>query len=145
MSFQRIHCSSPKKSQTSSHSQSSDPSIFAPHTFSTPKVQREATPEELENQAFEEEKLEVQGLQLKEQRGTITSEESEKLTVLQAKTDSFLQKKRAAIAGQPNILEILANNSRSAQQTQPVQPVRPSFWCSNITRRIRLNRYSSIF
>ncbi len=134
MSYQRINRSNPKNSDPSSSS-----SIFAPRTFSAPKVQREATPEELENQAFEQDKLQVQGLQLKEQRGTITSEESEKLTVLQAKTDSFLQKKMAAIAGQPNILEILANKSRSIKQTQPVQPVRPQL----IINQINMATYTS--
>jgi Domain of unknown function (DUF4157) len=47
------------------------------------------TPQEIENEAFNQNKLEAFGLQLKEQHGTITPVEQGKLGVLQAKMDDF--------------------------------------------------------
>jgi hypothetical protein len=65
---------------------------FGSRPFPAPvqmKPQEQQTPEELENEAFNQNKFEAFGLQLKEKSGTITPVEQEQLGVLQAKMDDF--------------------------------------------------------
>jgi hypothetical protein len=53
------------------------------------KPKEQMTPDELENEAFNQNKFEAFGLQLKEKSGTITPVEQERLGVLQAKMDDY--------------------------------------------------------
>lgn len=65
---------------------------FSTRPFAAPvqmKQKEQQTPEELENEAFDQHKFEAFGLQLKEKSGTITPVEQERLGVLQAKMDDF--------------------------------------------------------
>jgi hypothetical protein len=65
---------------------------FGSRPFPAPvqmKPKEQQTPEELENEAFNQNKFEAFGLQLKEKSGTITPVEQEQLGVLQAKMDDF--------------------------------------------------------
>jgi hypothetical protein len=58
------------------------------------KPKEQQTPEELENEAFNQHKFEAFGLQLKEKSGTITPVEQERLGLLQAKADDFWTQRR---------------------------------------------------
>ncbi|HEY9642004.1 MAG TPA: DUF4157 domain-containing protein, partial [Coleofasciculaceae cyanobacterium] len=65
---------------------------MTPHSFAVQAQQaahQPPTPEEIENEAFNQNKVEAFGLQLKEKHGTITPGEQEKLGVLQAKMNDF--------------------------------------------------------
>lgn len=117
MSFHRIHKSTAKNTQTSQTT-----SQFASRPFSIEKTQRPPTQEEIENQAFEQNKFEASGLQLKETFGTITPVEQERLGALQAKMDSFWVQRMQKAKAQPNLLEILVQNP---QATAPVAPIQP--------------------
>jgi Domain of unknown function (DUF4157) len=114
MSFDRVHRSSPQSSQASS-----SPSQFAPRPCSTPTVQSPPTQEELENQAFQQDKFEATGLQIKQRSGTITPMDQEKLGVLQAKMDSFWAQRMERSNAQPNLLKILMHNTQGAPFTEP--------------------------
>lgn len=114
MSFQHVHRS---KSQTPQSSSST--SQFAPPPFSVQEPKRSPTQEEIENEAFQQNKFEAFGLQLKEQHGTITSIEQERLGVLQAKMDSFWAQRMERVKAQPNILAILIRNAQPAQTPEP--------------------------
>ena len=120
MSFKRIHKSKSQSPQTSSSA-----SRFAPHQFPIQKPKRPPTQEDIENKAFNQNKFEAFGLQLKEKYGTITPMEQEKLGVLQAKMDSFWVQRRERAKAQPNLLEIVIRNSQATQATEPVVTVQP--------------------
>jgi hypothetical protein len=120
MSFQRIHQSRSQNPQTSSST-----SQFAPRPFPVQEPKRPPTQEELENQAFQQNKFEATGLQLKEKCGTITPIEQERLGMLQAKMESFWAQRMERAKAQPSILEILIRNAQTAQTTQPAAPVQP--------------------
>jgi hypothetical protein len=101
----------------------------APQVASRPvsiqEHKRPPTQEELENQTFQQDQFEATGLQLKEQSGTITPIEQEKLGMLQAKMDSFWAQRRERTNAQPNLLEILIRNAESTSATEPVATVQP--------------------
>lgn len=92
-----------------------------PRPFSVQEPKRPPKQEEIENEAFQQNKFEAFGLQLKEKHGTITPIEQERLGVLQAKMDSFWAQRMEQGKAQPNLLEILIHNA----QTQPVPLVQP--------------------
>jgi hypothetical protein len=124
MSFERVHRSSSQISKTSWST-----SQFAPRPFPVQEPKRPPTQEELENQAFQQNKFEATGLQLKEKYGTITPVEQERLGMLQAKMDSFWAQRMERAKAQPNLLEILICNAQSTQVNEqanesaaPVQP-----------------------
>ncbi len=93
-------------------------SQFAPRPF-TIQAQQDShklpTQEEIENKAFNENKFESFGLQLKGEHGTITPVEQERLGVLQAKMDSFWSERSERAKAQPNLLEVLIRNSQTPQ------------------------------
>lgn len=120
MSFQRVHQSSSQNSQTSSIT-----SQFAPRPLPVQQPQRPPTQEKIENQAFKQDKFEALGLQLKEQYGTITPVEQERLGVLQAKMDSFWAQRLERAKAQPNLLEVLIRNDQATSATVPLAPVQP--------------------
>jgi hypothetical protein len=118
MSFQSVNQSRTQNSQNSfSRSQ------FSPRPFPVQKTQDSPTPQEIENQAFAQDKFEATGLQLKEKSGTITPVEQERLGLLQAKMDSFWVQRLEQAKAQPNLLEIL---SRNAQPTPTIQAPEPA-------------------
>ena len=87
MMYQRIHKSSSRNPRSQEKS-----SQLAPRPF-TVQAQRDSlfppTEEEIENEAFNQNKYEANGLQQKKESGTITPVEQERLSVLQAKRDDF--------------------------------------------------------
>ena len=121
MVYQRIHKSSswnPPSQEKSSQ--------FAPRPFAVQAQQdsrRTPTQEEIENKAFNQTKFEALGLQLKDQHGTITPVEREKLGELQAKMDDFWVQRKVRTKAQPNLLEILIRNSEATQTTESQAPV----------------------
>lgn len=100
-------------------------SQFAPQPFSVQPAQKPLTEEERENQAFEQDKFEATGLQLKEKFGTITPVEQERLGVLQAKMDSFWIQRKERTKAQPNLLEILTQNALATPTTELAAPIQP--------------------
>jgi|GEM_PF-3178213 len=96
MVYQRID----KSSSWNSSSQEKS-SQFAPRPFAVQAQQdshRSPTQEEIENEAFNQNKFEAFGLQRKEKHGTITPVEQERLGVLQAKMDDFWVQRRAKVS-----------------------------------------------
>jgi hypothetical protein len=83
------------------------------------------TQEKIENEAFEQDKFEARGLQLKEKYGTSAPAEQERLGVLQAKMDSFWVQRRERTKAQPNLLEILTRKGRATPATAPAAPIQP--------------------
>lgn len=118
MSFQRVH-----RSKSQSPQSSSSTSQFAPRPFPVQEPKRLPTQEDIENEAFQQNKFEAFGLQLKEKSGTITPVEQERLGVLQAKMDSFWSQRMERAKAQPNLLEILIRNSQTTQTTESQAPV----------------------
>jgi hypothetical protein len=120
MTFERVH-----RSRSQSPQSSSSTSQFAPRPFPVQEPKRPPTQEDIENDAFQQNKFEAFGLQLKEKHGTITPVEQEKLGMLQAKMDSFWVQRMERAKAQPNLLEILIRNAQTAQVTEPAAPVQP--------------------
>lgn len=87
MGYERTHSFQNKSSHTPLPTTRFSTRPFAAPVQMKPKEQQ--TPEELENEAFNQNKFEAFGLQLKEKSGTITPVEQERLVVLQAKMDDF--------------------------------------------------------
>jgi hypothetical protein len=121
MSFQRVHQSRSQNPQTQT---SSSTSQFAHRPFPVQEPKRTPTQEELENQAFQQNKFEATGLQLKEKYGTITHVEQERLGVLQAKVNDFWAQRleRASRFGHN-----LANVPVHAPGEQVSAPIQPQF------------------
>lgn len=87
MSFQRVYQSGLKKPQTPENT-----SQFAPRPFTVQKKKAPAMPstqKDIDNQAFEQDKFEATGLEIKHKHGVITPVEQERLEVLQAKMNDF--------------------------------------------------------
>jgi cell fate (sporulation/competence/biofilm development) regulator YmcA (YheA/YmcA/DUF963 family) len=120
MSYQRIHPSRTQNPQTSSN-----PSQFTPRPISIQHPNHPPTPEELENQAFQQDKFEATKLQLKQTYGTTTPVDQERLGTLQAKMDSFWSQRIERANAQPNLLEILNRNTQSTQTAKPAAPIQP--------------------
>jgi len=121
MLFQHSH-----QSRSQSPQSSSNTSQFSPRPFPVQGPKRPPTQEDLEEEAFDQNKFEAFGLQLKEKSGTITSVEQERLGVLQAKMNSFWAQRRERAKAQPNLLEILFPNTQSAQTTEPKTTTLPN-------------------
>ena len=120
MSFERVH-----QSRSQSPQSSWSASQFAPRPFPVPEPKHLPSQTKLENQAFQQNKFEATGLQLKEKYGTITPIEQERLGMLQAKMDSFWVQRMERAKAQPNFLEILIRNAKSAQTSEPAVSVQP--------------------
>ncbi|MEH2260179.1 hypothetical protein [Nostoc sp.] len=120
MVYQRIHKSSSRNFPSQEKS-----SQFAPRPFTVQAQQdsrRPSTQEEIENEAFNQNKFEAFGLQLKEKHNTITPIEQERLGVLQAKMDNFWAQRLEKSKTQPNLLEILIRNGQTTQVPKPTVP-----------------------
>jgi len=117
MTFERVH-----RSRSQSPQSSWSTSQFAPRPFPVQEPKRTPTQEDIENEAFQQNKFEAFGLQLKEKHCTITPVEQERLGVLQAKMDSFWAQRMERSKAQPNLLEILIRNAQSTQAAKPTVP-----------------------
>lgn len=111
--------------QKKNSSTSQQTNQFGSRPFAAPvqmKSQEQQTPEELESEAFGQNKFEAFGLQLKEKSGTITPVEQERLGVLQAKMDDFwAQKKERASRSGFDFSKVSVTPSESAApQLQPM-------------------------
>ena len=119
MTYKRVQ----KSSSWTPHSQKQT-SLFGSRPF--PKQTQESdspsTPQDLEDEAFEQHKFEATGLEVKEEYGTITPQEKEHLGVLRAKINDFWVQRREQTQGQPNLLEILTNN-RENPKPEPFLPI----------------------
>lgn len=71
-----------------------------------------ASEEQIENGAFNEDKLEAFGLRLKEKSGTITPVERARMGVLQAKMDDFWERRMERARLQPNLLQVPIRRAR---------------------------------
>ena len=119
---QRIHkfssCNPPCQARSS---------LFVPRPF-TVQAQQDShhppTPEEIENETFDQHKFEAFGLQTKQESGTITPVEQERLDVLQAKMNDFwAQRLERASQFDHNFANILVH----APERQGATPVQPQF------------------
>jgi hypothetical protein len=91
MVYPRIHKSSSRNLPIQEKSSS-----LAPHQSPVPVQQgahKPLTQEEIENEAFDQNKFEAFGLQLKEKSGKLTPVDQERLGVLQAKKNAFWSQK----------------------------------------------------
>jgi hypothetical protein len=120
MVYQRI----PKPSSWNPPSQAKS-SPLATHPFAVQVQQdshRPPTQEEIENEAFNQNKFEALGLQLKNERGAITAVEQERLSVLQTTIDDFrVQRRERGSAFDHNFANILVH-APGLQRSTPVQP-----------------------
>ncbi|MBD2539360.1 alpha/beta hydrolase [Coleofasciculus sp. FACHB-SPT36] len=99
MGFERTHSFQKQKSYIPQPTIQLRSRPFAAPIQMKPKEQQ--TPEELANQAFNQNKFEAFGLQLKEERGTITPVEQEQLGLLQVKMNDYWEQnqERASRSG----------------------------------------------
>jgi len=118
MSFQRVH-----QSKSQSPQASSSTSQFVPRPFSVQEPKRLPTQEDIENEAFQQNKFEAFGLQLKEKHGILTPVEQERLGVLQAKMDSFWAVRMKRVFAQPTLSEMLIRDAQTTQTTESQAPV----------------------
>ncbi|MFB2881324.1 DUF4157 domain-containing protein [Floridanema aerugineum] len=119
MLHQRTQKSSASHPQTQQQS-----SQFAPRPFAIqaqPETQKPATQEEIENEAFNQNKFEANGLQLKEKSGTIAPEEQERLGVLQAKMNDLLVQRQERTSRNGFNLIGIPIHSADAKGNAPIQ------------------------
>ncbi|HEY9667883.1 MAG TPA: DUF4157 domain-containing protein [Coleofasciculaceae cyanobacterium] len=79
------------------------------------------TPEQSENQAFQQDQLEATQLQIQAKHGTITPEGQERLGVLQAKMDSLLQGRVEKASRFGHTFANVAVNPAKGESVQPIQ------------------------
>ncbi|HEY9667552.1 MAG TPA: DUF4157 domain-containing protein, partial [Coleofasciculaceae cyanobacterium] len=118
--------------QKKNSSTSQQTNQFGSRPFATPvqmKPKEQQTPEELENEAFNQNKFEAFGLQLKENTGTITPVEQERLGVLQAKMDDFWAQRleKASRSGFDFSKVSVTPSESAAPQLQPMGGQRSPF------------------
>lgn len=92
--------------------------------FASPPIPTQAkapTPQDIEHQAFREQKHETLGLQLQAKYGTITPQGQERLTLLQAKMDTFRRDRLKSIP-ESSLLDI-PNLFAPRETPQPIQPM----------------------
>lgn len=120
MAYQRVQKFSPWNSQPQKKT-----SQFGPRPFPVQDQESDSppTPQDLEDAAFDQHKFEATGLEVKEEYGTITPQEKEKLGVLRAKMNDFWVQRMERTKGQPNLLEILMKNGRGIPTTEPPAPI----------------------
>lgn len=121
MVYQRVHKSSSWNLPNQDNS-----SQFAPRPFAAQAQQDSHRPpflEQVENEAFNQNKVEATGLRLKEEHGTMTSVEQQKLGVLQAKVNDFSEQRTARMKAQPNVLDILIRNAQITKTPTSQAPV----------------------
>ena len=120
MVYQRIHKSSswnPPSQEKSSQ--------FTPRPFAVQAQQDSHEPptqQEIENEAFNQNKFEAFGLQLKEKSGTITPIEQERLGVLQAKKNDFWAQRLERASRFGHNFANIPVHAPGQQVSAPIQP-----------------------
>ncbi|MGV0104050.1 hypothetical protein NSTCB13_02701 [Nostoc sp. DSM 114160] len=121
MKFQRLH-----KVILQSHQRPQEISNLTPQNFriqSKETSKKPLTQEQIDNQAFQIQKMEATKLEIQAKHGTITPERQERLGVLQAKMNDFWVQRKESSKGLPNLLDIpdlfTRRETRLAQQIQP--------------------------
>jgi hypothetical protein len=120
---QRTH-----KSNSSNPSRQEKSSPFFRHTAIVQAKQNSSTPltqEEIENDAFAQNKFEAVGLQIKQTKGTITPIEQERLGVLQAKMDDLLIQRQERASRFGHHLANISLHFPDRPVSTPVQPKLP--------------------
>jgi hypothetical protein len=87
------------------------------------KPKEQQTPEDLKNEAFKQNKLEAFGLQLKEESGTITPVEQERLGLLQAKMNDFWAQRQERASRSGFDISKVSFTPRERQATPHLQPM----------------------
>ncbi|MGB0563738.1 MAG: hypothetical protein ACPGVO_18360, partial [Spirulinaceae cyanobacterium] len=114
----------PKRS-TSGSALSKQKKPFTPSVQARWAASSSPSPAELEGQAFEQQKFEAFGLQLKQENGSINPVEQERLGVLQAKMDEFWARQRVQAQAQPDLLNIMLRRTQAAAQDNAPEPSAP--------------------
>jgi Domain of unknown function (DUF4157) len=120
---QRTH-----KSSSSNLSRQEKGSQFFRHTAIVQAKQNSSTPptqEEIENNAFAQNKFEAVGLQIKQTKGTITPIEQERLGVLQAKMDDLLVQRQERASRFGHHLANISLHSPDRPVSAPIEPKLP--------------------
>jgi hypothetical protein len=121
MGYERTHSFQKKDSRTP------EPTTqFRNRPFAAPvqmKQKEQQTPEELENEAFKQNKFEAFGLQLKEESGTITPVEQERLGLLQAKMNDFWAQRQERASRSGFDISKVSFTPREGQATPHLQPM----------------------
>ena len=121
MKFQRAHQSSAWSPKNSPRQQTSQ---FASQSFAIEPQQESGMPptqEQIENEAFDGQKFEATGLQLKQKDGSITPQEQERLGVLQAKMDGLLTQRVERASRFGHNFANIAVNSPDSSELAPIQ------------------------
>jgi hypothetical protein len=87
------------------------------------KPKEQQTPEDLKNEAFKQNKLEAFGLQLKEESGTITPVEQERLGLLQAKMNDFWAQRQERASRSGFDISKVSCTPREGQAAPQLQPM----------------------
>jgi len=113
MAYQRVQKFSPWNSQPQKKT-----SQFGSRPFPVQAQESDSppTPQDLEDAAFDQHKFEATGLEVKEEYGTITPQEKEKLGVLRAKMNDFWVQRMERTKGQPNEILCRVSSYRSVIQ-----------------------------
>lgn len=121
MEYQRNHKSLSRSPQSpaNSHQFGRRTLVVNEHQVSHQPSSREG----MEIEAFQQNKFEAFGLQLKEKRGNITPVEQEKLGLLQADMDDYWARRMERSKTQPNLLEYLMRSSQATQTNESQAPV----------------------
>jgi len=121
MGYERTHSFQKKDSRTPEPT-----TMFRSRPFAAPvqmKPKEQQTPEDLKNEAFKQNKLEAFGLQLKEESGTITPVEQERLGVLQAKMDDFWAQRQERASRSGFDISKVSFTPREGQAAPQLQPM----------------------
>jgi len=121
MGYERTHSFQNKDSRTPEPTTQFRSRPFAAPVQMKPKEQQ--TPEDLENEAFNQNKFEAFGLQLKEESGMITPVEQERLGVLQAKMDDFWAQRQERASRSGFDISKVSFTPREGQAAPQLQPM----------------------
>ena len=121
MGYKRTHSFQKKSSHTPQPMTQFRTRPFVAPVKMKPKGQ--PTPEKSENEAFNQHKFEAFGLQLKEECGTITPVEQERLGVLQAKMDDFWAQRQERASRFGFDISEVSFTPREGQAAPQLQPM----------------------
>ncbi|MBD2203918.1 hypothetical protein H6G33_14765 [Calothrix sp. FACHB-1219] len=126
MKHEKIHKSSSRKSATQEGSISQ--LALRPNNIQAKQnSQKPPTQEEIENEAFNQDKQEAFGLQLKEKYGAIAPEEQARLGLLQAKMDDFWVQRWEKRSHLGHNFANIPIHAPDKQVSAPIQPHLPPF------------------
>ncbi|OUL23802.1 hypothetical protein [Nostoc sp. 106C] len=107
------------KKADSSTSQLESSHLVSPQSTDKPKLRAHTplTQVEIENQEFQQHQIEATKLQIQAKYGSLSPEDQERLTVLQAKMNDFLQNQRSGVGH--DFEKIATNRPQLADQYEP--------------------------